>query len=116
MLRMSRCRRTLALLWAVVQLALPALGTLAEALAASGVSVADVYGHVEERSGPGCRPVHAPDCARCQGLSTQAAATPAPAVDWAQMSSSGSPTSEAPGHENSAQPAFPSSRAPPPLS
>jgi hypothetical protein len=116
MLRMDRCRRTLTLVWAVVQFALPALGTLAEAMSASGASAADAYGHVEEHSGPGCRPVHPPDCARCQGLSTQAAGASAPAVDWTQISKAGCPTSEDAGHESAAQPALPPARAPPLLS
>lgn len=114
MLRTGR-RRKLALVWALLQFALPALGTLAEATVASGASAADRYGHVEERSGPGCRPVHPPDCARCQGLSTYAAA-PVPAVDWTQVSNGGCPTSEDGRHGSTARPALPLSRAPPLLS
>jgi hypothetical protein len=116
MLRMSRCRRTLALVWAVLQFALPALGTLAEAMAASGASAGDAYGHIEERSGPGCRPVHPPDCARCQGLSTQAVGAAAPAADWTQISRAGCPTSEDAGGGSTAHAALPPSRAPPLLS
>jgi hypothetical protein len=109
-------RRTLALLWALLQFALPTLGTLAEATVASGASAADAYGHVEEHSGPGCRPVHPPDCARCQGLSTYAAAAPVPALDWTQIANGRCATSEDARHGSTARPALPLSRAPPLLS
>ena len=113
MLRMSRYGRGFALAWAVLQLALPAVGTLTEAQLASDSSPAESLGHFEERSGPGCQPVHGPDCARCQALSTYAAGAPAPAVGWVGVAVVGSPVGEGRGRAAGARPALPLSRAPP---
>jgi hypothetical protein len=59
--------RVFALIWAVLQFALPAAATLADArLAAASPS----RGHVEEAPGRDCTPSHSPHCAVCKHLST----------------------------------------------
>jgi hypothetical protein len=53
-----------AIVWAVLQFALPAVATLADAhLERDGASA---RAHVESRSNATCRPVHAAECALCQ--------------------------------------------------
>jgi hypothetical protein len=50
--------------WAVLQFALPAVATLADArLERQGVGAA---AHAESRSDASCRPVHSAECALCQ--------------------------------------------------
>jgi hypothetical protein len=65
--RGDRRLRVFALIWAVLQFALPASATLADArlaVAPPGRS------HVEETPGRDCTPSHSPDCAVCKHLST----------------------------------------------
>lgn len=65
--RGDRRLRIFALIWAVLQFALPASATLADArlaVASTGRS------HVEETPGRDCAPSHSPDCAVCKHLST----------------------------------------------
>jgi len=116
MLRMSRRRRMFAFVWAVLQFALPALGALAEGAVADSAASAAPTGHVEESSGPGCRPVHAPDCARCQGLSTHAAPPPPASVDWTHAASHTAPAVNAVDRRGTGLRALPLSRAPPRVS
>jgi hypothetical protein len=53
-----------AMVWAVLQFALPAAATLADArLERQGVGV---EAHAESRSDASCRPVHPAECALCQ--------------------------------------------------
>jgi hypothetical protein len=53
-----------AIVWAVLQFALPAAATLADArLERDG---ADAQAHVEAQSEASCRPVHPAECALCQ--------------------------------------------------
>lgn len=55
-------------LLATIQLAVPAIVTLADARLALA-SVGSVRVHVEDHTGGGCRPVHPDDCALCELLS-----------------------------------------------
>jgi hypothetical protein len=64
--RRGRLRR-FAFLWAVLQLALPASATIADAMAGAPTIQA---GHVEATPGGDCAPSHPPDCAVCKHLST----------------------------------------------
>ncbi|NUO94297.1 MAG: hypothetical protein HOQ30_18310, partial [Gemmatimonadaceae bacterium] len=53
-----------AMVWAVLQFALPAAATFADArLERQGVGAES---HAESRSDASCRPVHAAECALCQ--------------------------------------------------
>lgn len=112
MLRISGRRRAFALVWALLQFALPAFGTLVEASVADSAASRPATAHVEERSGPGCQPVHAPDCARCQTLSTHAAA-PTPALDWGRLTPHVFHPTEVAVARSGARLALPLSRAPP---
>jgi hypothetical protein len=64
--------RFLALLWATLQLASPAVGAVADGRAVSG-GAADLTAHVEATTTSACPVVHAPDCAVCRYLSASAA-------------------------------------------
>ena len=67
MRRLPTFVRALLGLLATVQLAVPAIVTLADArLASASVGTASV--HVEDHTGGGCRPVHPDDCALCELL------------------------------------------------
>src|SRR4051812_21935076 len=68
--------RTWALVWAVLQFALPAAATTADAHVERESRLQVV--HVEADSTSGCRPVHAAECALCQ-LITHDAGAPADA-------------------------------------
>jgi hypothetical protein len=77
---MSRRRsfRRWAVLWAVLQFALPAAASYADALLErSGVVAAQI--HVEANSTKDCPPVHSAECGLCQVLSR--AGTPARALE-----------------------------------
>ena len=73
--RTSRVRLS-SVLWAGLQVATPALSSLADArlAAAAGAPVA----HVESTSAASCPAIHAPDCAVCRYLSGAAAGPDAP--------------------------------------
>jgi hypothetical protein len=73
MTRRKPLLRFLALAWAGLQVAMPALGSLAEARLAAAAG--DPVSHIESKSSAGCPVVHAPDCAVCRYLS---GATPTP--------------------------------------
>jgi hypothetical protein len=73
MTRRAPLLRFLALLWAGLQFAMPALGSLADARFAAAAG--DPVSHVESTSSASCPAVHAPDCAVCRYLS---GATPVP--------------------------------------
>jgi hypothetical protein len=67
-MRRRRVFRGWAILWAVLQFALPAAASFADAHVDSGNVIAPVS-HVEATSGAGCRPAHPTECAICQLLS-----------------------------------------------
>lgn len=80
MMRRTPLLRFLSLLWAALQLATPALGTLADARLAAAAG--DPVSHVESTSSSTCPVIHAPDCAVCRYLSGAAPAPDTPdAVD-----------------------------------
>jgi hypothetical protein len=57
-----------AILWAVLQFALPATASVADARL-ERESARGAYAHVEATSTASCRPVHAAQCALCQSAS-----------------------------------------------
>jgi hypothetical protein len=69
-----------AIVWAVLQFALPAAATYADALLERDASTAQIA-HVESGSSAGCRPVHPAECALCQIVSRGSAPT-ASAPSW----------------------------------
>lgn len=73
MMRRTVLLRFFSLLWAGVQLATPALGSLADARLAAAAG--DPMAHVESTTSSTCPAIHAPDCAVCRYLS---GAAPAP--------------------------------------
>jgi hypothetical protein len=77
MYRGGRRFRVFAFVWAVLQLALPAFATGADARLAAG---ARDGAHVEERSGRDCAPSHSADCVVCKHLSASALGSTSPAV------------------------------------
>jgi hypothetical protein len=78
MKRRTPLLRSLALVWAALQLAMPAVSSLADArlAAAAGEPVA----HVESTTTSTCPVIHAPDCGICRYLSSAAPASDAAAV------------------------------------
>jgi len=75
--RGGRRLRIFALIWAVLQFALPASAALADARVA-----VDSPGraHIEETSGRDCAAAHSPDCAVCKHLSTSSLGSTQPAT------------------------------------
>jgi hypothetical protein len=73
-MRRRRGFRGWAILWAVLQFALPAAATYADALLERDAAAAQTA-HVESGSREGCRPVHPAECALCQVVSRSAAPT-----------------------------------------
>ena len=70
--------RLLALVWAVLQLALPLGALFADAhVAAEG---AKVVAHIESTTTDGCRPAHAEDCVVCRTLGEMHGAVPLPPI------------------------------------
>lgn len=70
--------RTLALLWAVLQFALPGIALVADArLERESVQAG---AHVESGSTKACRPVHPDECVLCQVVSRVASPTEAPTL------------------------------------
>jgi hypothetical protein len=74
---MSRRRgfRVWGTVWAVLQFALPAAATFADARL-ERESVVASFSHVESRSDASCRPVHPAECALCQVVSRASAPGP----------------------------------------
>ncbi|MDB4878716.1 MAG: hypothetical protein JWL60_162 [Gemmatimonadetes bacterium] len=73
--------RSWAIVWAVLQLALPAAAAYADMLVERDTRAQ--VAHVESTSSTTCRPLHAAECAFCQVLSHDAmspAPAPAPAI------------------------------------
>jgi hypothetical protein len=68
-----------AIMWAVLQFALPAVATFADALLER--DAVGQIAHVESASREGCRPVHPAECALCQ-LVTRSSAPTADAPSW----------------------------------
>jgi hypothetical protein len=77
MRRGSRRLRVFAIIWAVLQFALPASATIVDARVA-GASPDRT--HVEATSGRDCVPSHSPDCAVCKHLSTSSLGSTPPAA------------------------------------
>ena len=69
-----------AIVWAVLQFALPAAATYADAMLEREAAAAQTA-HVESGSSDGCRPVHAAECGLCQ-LVSRGAAPAADAPSW----------------------------------
>ena len=68
MIRLSRHYRVLALVWAVLQFALPSAVTLVDATSAVR-SGSDAVAHVEGSSSKSCRPPHSAECGLCRYVS-----------------------------------------------
>ena len=66
--RLSRQYRVLALVWAVLQFALPSVVTLVDAIS-TGRSTAEAVAHVEESSSKSCQPPHSAECGLCRYVS-----------------------------------------------
>jgi hypothetical protein len=64
--------RVLAVVFALLQSASPAMAAVADGVLVARGSGRPVVTHVEERQQPGCTPVHAADCALCQFLTLAA--------------------------------------------
>lgn len=77
--------RVLAILWATLQLASPAVSAIADGKAAFE-SASEATTHVEATSTERCPLVHAPDCGVCRYLSTPTSEQPA-APAWLATSS-----------------------------
>jgi hypothetical protein len=103
--------RLFAVLWAVLQFALPGVALVADAQLERGgeASVA----HVESSSSKGCRPAHSDACVLCQLLSRAAAPAASPALPSysAEVTSSPSMGRERPARGSRSLVALP--RAPP---
>jgi hypothetical protein len=76
-MRRRRTFRGWAIVWAVLQFALPAAATYADALLERGAATAQGP-HVESQSNASCRPVHPAECALCQVVSRNSAPADAP--------------------------------------
>ena len=72
-----------AIVWAVLQFALPAAATYADAMLERESASAQTA-HVESGSSDTCRPVHPAECALCQLVSREAAPT-ADAATWCDV-------------------------------
>lgn len=82
MLRRSPLVRLFTLAWASLQVAAPALTSLADG-SASLKDASAPKTHVEATSSESCPVVHSPDCGLCRYLTTSAASdASAPAFDW----------------------------------
>ena len=66
--------RVLAVVFALLQSASPAMAAVADGVLLARGGGRPVVTHVEERQQPGCTPVHAADCALCQFLTLAAEA------------------------------------------
>ena len=76
MTRRTPLLRFMSLLWAALQLATPALSSLADARLAAAAG--DPIAHVESTSSSNCPAIHPPDCAVCRYLSGPAASPDSP--------------------------------------
>lgn len=112
MTRRSPFVRFFTLAWASLQLAAPALSSIADGrLELNNASRPTT--HVEATTGESCPVVHSPDCGVCRYLSTSGADdSAAPRFDWRQTASSAliGTSLDAPG---SVAIALPHGRAPP---
>jgi hypothetical protein len=68
MMRRRARLRFLSLLWAAVHLAIPALGSVADARLAAAAG--DPVAHIESTTSSSCPVIHAPDCGLCRYLSS----------------------------------------------
>jgi hypothetical protein len=85
-MRTRRRLSILALLWAVVQVALPTGLTLLDAALVSGRSSSVAAPHVEDRSSEGCPPTHSSECILCRYLANATGVCPDVApMDWPQV-------------------------------
>jgi hypothetical protein len=78
-MRRTMTCRTFALLWAVLQFALPTVALLAD-VRLERDSLQAAGAHVEAGSTKACHPVHPDECALCQVLSRTATPAAAPAL------------------------------------
>ena len=112
MRRRSRLFRVVTLAWATLQLAAPALASIAD----GQLSVNDVFRnttHIEATTSSSCPVVHSPDCGLCRYLSTSPANdVSAPAFDWTVTASGALVQTESAG-ASSLCIALPFGRAPP---
>ena len=112
MKRRSPLIRFVTLAWATLQLAAPALTSIADGQLAMDNSAAPRT-HIEATTSDSCPVVHSPDCGLCRILSTSSNDdASAPTLNWT------SGTASAPVHEESFGPsrscvALPFGRAPP---
>src|SRR4051812_18482847 len=70
MLQSRRSLRVFALVWALLQVALPAAMAVVDGAAVLRDGI-DVSAHVEETSGKSCQPPHSAECATCRYLSVR---------------------------------------------
>ena len=112
MTRRSPFVRLLTLAWATLQLAAPALSSIADGrLELDNASRPNT--HVEATTGLTCPMVHSPDCGVCRYLSTNGAAdSSSPSFDW-RLSASSRLTGTASDEASSVAIALPHGRAPP---
>ena len=113
MTRRSPLVRFFTLAWASLQLAAPALTSIADGRLAS--DSAGAKNHIEASSTERCPQVHSPDCGLCRyvTMSTVDDAA-APALNWATDVAVALPRTDSQ-HASSATVALPFSRAPPAL-
>ena len=83
MIRLSRWSRTLWMLFAAGQFALPATLSVGDALASGDPR--SVQSHVEDTSRSACQPAHAGDCAICRYLSALVSPAPAGATEFPHL-------------------------------
>jgi len=112
MTKRSRFVRVLTLLWSSLQLAAPAMSSIADGqLTLDNASRPTT--HVESTTTKSCPVVHAPDCGVCRYLSTSGANDSAtPALDW-QLRTVLAPESAGSADPRCGAKALPHGRAPP---
>ena len=102
----------LALVWAVLQFALPAVVTLVDAISTVR-STADAVAHVEESSSKRCQPPHSAECALCRYVSATVATDANVAAGAWPLAEVAAPTQAYPVLHGTSAPLLPPSRAPP---
>jgi hypothetical protein len=78
MRRSTGLTRFLWRLTALLQIVLPPFVVVADAQLERDAMSARAYSHVESKTGKDCAPVHTPDCALCQHISSFLAKPPKP--------------------------------------
>ena len=110
--RLSRQYRVLALVWAVLQFALPSVVTLVDAIS-TGRSAAEAVAHVEESSSTRCQPPHSAECALCRYVSATVATDASMAAGAWPLAEVAAPTHAVPVLRGTFASLLPPSRAPP---